>query len=147
MNIYLHYLNEKDITLFSFPIIPKDLEIKTYNYTGSTYNSLKHGEMFFYKDENVLKTVSFSSFFPSKGYHFSKNNNLLSWDCVDKLTEIRKTKKPIVLTITDIKRMKKSFRLECLIKDFNIEKHETTTGRTFFKIEFIEFKKLSAINL
>lgn len=147
MNIYLHYLDEKDIILFNFPIVPKEIEIKPYVSTGESYNSLKHGEIFFYKNEKILKTVSFSSFFPSKKYHFSKNNEMLSWDCIDKLNYIRDSKKPIVITISNIKEMKKSFRMECLIKSFDIEKHDTTTGRTFFKISFIEYKKLSNLAL
>ncbi|MGL4999791.1 MAG: hypothetical protein ACRC5T_12550 [Cetobacterium sp.] len=142
MNIYLHYLDEKEIILFNFPIVPKELNINTFTHNGATYNSLKNGEMFFYKDEKNLKSVSFSSFFPAKEYFFSKNNSLLSWDCVDKLIEIRESKKPIIITITNIKEMKKSFRMECLIKDFKVSKHETTTGRTFYTVEFIEYKKL-----
>ncbi|MGL5962089.1 MAG: hypothetical protein ACRCZ0_09090 [Cetobacterium sp.] len=145
MNIYLHYSDDEEIELFKFPVVPKEIKIKYFNNTGESYNSLGHGEMFFYKKEKTLKSISFSSFFPSQNYRFLKSSNFLSWDCLEKLINIRKSGKPIIVTITNLKEMKKSFRMECLIKEFEVEKHETTTGRTFFSIEFAEYKKLSAL--
>ena len=122
-------LYEDGEILFKFPIVPAEINLDTGNDIEKV-NTID-GILNFIKDHR-LKNISWTSFFPSKGYSFAKDNQLSEWEYYEAIDELRKKKEPIELVITGTR-----INLQVIISNFSI----TTEGNgdIGYSVEFQEF--------
>lgn len=122
-------LYEDGKILFKFPIVPAEVNLSTGNDIEKV-NTID-GVLNFIKDHR-LKNISWTSFFPSKGYSFAKDNQLSEWEYYEAIDQLRKSGDPIELVITGTR-----INLEVIISEFSI----TTEGNgdIGYNIEFQEF--------
>lgn len=116
--------------LFHFPVVPGEFSLQAQNENEKV--STPAGAIKFIR-EHGLRAVSWSCFFPSKGYSFSKNNELSEWDCYEEIEKIRKMGEPIELVVTGTR-----INFEVLIESFDVTLE--ANGDLAYTITFSEFK-------
>lgn len=95
-DIFLSVDNANDI--IQIPIPPNEIKLN-YGKNNTIFTSLE-SESGFYGNEKA-QSLSFSSFFPSKVYPFSKTNNLIGNEYIDKLKDWGNKDKIIRIIITN----------------------------------------------
>lgn len=116
--------------LFHFPVVPGEFDLSAQNENEKI--STPAAAVKFIR-EHGLRSVSWSCFFPSKSYSFSKNNELSEWDCYEVIEKIRKLKEPIELVITGTR-----INFEVIIESFDITLE--ANGDLAYSISFSEFE-------
>lgn len=106
MDIYLSINNNQQV--IQLPVLPDQYEM-TYPMNNTTKSTINSGDMRLIGLKG-LKSISFSSFFPSKEYGFIRektaysaitNEGYLAWDYVKLIEEWMEERVPIRLVITD----------------------------------------------
>ena len=89
--------NDQVLTL---PIIPKNMPELSQSYKNSTFESI-NGELNLIGTK-ALRTVSFSSFFPTKKYKFSRpKSNVDGWVYVSFFNKYASNRMPIRMILVD----------------------------------------------
>lgn len=120
--------NGVEISIFRFPITPTDIKISDGIET-ETIETIA-GKINYFKSK-ALKTIGFSSFFPSVYYNFSGDYTKFDWVCVEEIERLRSMQEPIKLVITGVGLVQR-----CYVTKF--DKNTTPEGDVEFEIEFQE---------
>ncbi len=130
-DIYLKMgkLYEDGKILVHFPIVPAEITLGSQSNLEEV--KTPQGIVNFIR-EYGLKTISWSSFFPSKAYSFSKNDELSEWDLYDEIEKIRMSGEPVELIITGTR-----INMQVAVSSFNIKTEGS--GDISYDIEFKEF--------
>lgn len=109
MEIYISINNNEEV--LQLPVLPDKFEV-TYPYSNTTRSSITQGDMRLIGLKG-LKTLSFSSFFPSKKYSFLREYNedeytkltneksFYGWQYVKTIEKWMERRVPIRVIITD----------------------------------------------
>ncbi len=122
-------LYEDGKVLVQFPVVPAEITLGSQNNLEEV--KTPQGIVNFIR-EYGLKTISWSSFFPSKAYSFSKNDELSEWDLYDEIEKIRMSGEPVELIITGTR-----INMQVAVSSFNIKTEGA--GDISYDIEFKEF--------
>jgi hypothetical protein len=96
MDIFLSVNNRAEV--MQLPVVPPEFTVSKPQ-GNSTFETINSGELNLY-GEPKLKTISWSSFFPSKNYPFLKNRSMWGYEYIKKLDSWISQKLPIRLIIT-----------------------------------------------
>lgn len=96
MDFYLSINNRERV--IQLPVPPAEFTISS-SQSNETFSTIS-GDLKIIGNLG-LKVISFSSIFPLKELPFSKNNDMLGWDYVTLIEELRTRKLPFRLIITN----------------------------------------------
>lgn len=97
MDIYLSINNREKV--IRLPVLPAEFNIQSPGQNES-YQTITSKEITLI-NEVGLKSIGFSSFFPSRKLTYSKENSMFGWDFVKEIEMMRDRRIPFRLIITE----------------------------------------------
>lgn len=131
MEIFVSINNMESV--LQIPVIPPEFTIES-PFGVETYNSIQQGDISLVGLRG-LKTVTWSSFFPSKSYPFSAGGSTDAWSYVNTLEGYRDRRVPVRLVMTG----GPDLNIAALIPEFTYSEQDGS-GDIFYTITFQEFK-------
>lgn len=132
MDIFLSINNRAKV--LQMPVLPSEFKIQSPEQ-HENYSTVAQGEVKLIGNRG-LKSISWSSIFPSRKLAYSRNSSLFGWDFVKEIEDMRDKKIPIRLIITDT-----NINLPVVVENFEYGM-KSESKDVQYSIEFSEYKFL-----
>lgn len=129
-DIFISVDNANDV--IQLPIPPQEVEVST-GKNNTTFSALTEELIIIGND--TLENISFSSFFPSKYYPFSRDRKYLGFEYVNKILSWKSSKKIIRLIVNNT-----NINTDVVIDSFDYRTQDAT-GDVYYSISFTKYKK------